>query len=250
MISCVILTKNEERNIKDCILSAKMVANEIIVVDDNSSDKTREIAKNLGAKVFIRDLKNDFSAQSNFAIKKAKSKWVLFLDADERISKNLAKEIISCVKTNNFNGFFLKRIDYVWGGWLTHGEQGAFKSLRLVKKNSGLWKRLVHQYFEIKGFSKTLKNPLLHYPHPTIERFIRKVNKWSSLHSLANKEEGKRSNIIKIIFFPIFHFLRNFVLRFGFLDGIRGFVFAVLMSFHSFLSWSKLWIIQKEDSKK
>ena len=246
MISTVILTKNEEKNIRECLLGLKF-CDEIIVIDDNSVDKTREITRKMGAKVFVRDLNMDFASQQNFALKKAKNNWVLFIDADERISKNLRQEIITSVKKNKLiKGYYFKRKDFFLGKWLNHGESGSIKLIRLVRKNSGSWKRRVHQYFDLEGKTSKFRNPILHYPHPTISEFIQSIKKWSSWHALANKEEGKNSSVFKIIFYPIFHFIKNFIFKLGFLDNTHGFVFAVIMSFHSFLSWGELWRIQKK----
>lgn len=253
MISAVVLTRNEETRIEKCLKSLKNIVNEIIVVDDCSQDKTCKIAKNFGAKVYIRKIKGDFSAQSNFGMKKARGNWILFIDSDEIITKELAKEIRNSLQSNkleNVNAFYLRRKDFIWGRWLNHGESGSFRSLRLVKKNKGQWQRRVHQYFRVEGKTLELKNPLLHYPHPTLRDFLDSINRWSTWHALANSEEGKSSNILKIIFYPPSHFLMNFIFRLGFLDGIQGFVFAVIMSFHSFLGWSKLWIREKKYLKE
>lgn len=250
MISVVVLTKNEEKNIRDCLESLKF-CDEIIVVDDKSSDSTREVAKKLGAKVFVHDMDKDYSEQSNFGMQKSKGEWILFVDADERVSEALRAElsIVNDQVSNSYYGFYLKRIDYMWGKWLRRGESGSFRSLRLVKKGSGKWTRRVHPNFVIEGMTSELKNPLLHYPHPTLREFLESVNRWSSWHALANKEEGKSSSLAKIIFWPGAHFIKNFILRGGFLDGMQGFVFAAVMSIHSFLSWGKLWFLQKGYTK-
>ena len=114
MISAVILTKNEENNLRNCIKSLAF-CDEILVVDDNSLDKTIAIANELKARVFIRDMALDFSAQSNFGMEKTKTKWVLFVDADERISPELSKEIMSAINSRSaVKGFFLRRIDFLW----------------------------------------------------------------------------------------------------------------------------------------
>lgn len=246
MISAVILTKNEEKNIRECIESLTF-CDEVVVIDDNSDDATREKAKKMGAKVFIRDMDMDYSAQSNFGMKKADGEWVLFVDADERISDSLKKEIIEKLKSEkDINGYNFKRVDYMWGSWLKHGEIGAVKMLRLVKKGFGRWERRVHPIFEIDGETSGFKNPILHFPHPTLSKFLEGVNRWSDWDVLAKREEGKKSSIFKIIFWPAGKFFYNFVLRAGFLDGMAGFIVALVMSFHSFLSWSKVWIAERK----
>ncbi len=249
MISAVVLTKNEERNIEQCLKMLRF-CDEVVVVDDGSTDSTREIAQNFGAKVFSRDIKMDFSDQSNFGMEKARGEWILFVDADEGVSEKLGEEIKEVTSVfGDFVGYFMKRRDFIWGRWLEHGESGNRKVLRLIKKGSGKWRRRVHQYFEIKGSTSELVNPLLHYPHPTVTSFVDSVNRWSTWHALANKEEGKKASLSKICFWPLGHFLKNYFVGLGFLDGIQGFLFAFLMGFHSFLAWGKLWILQRSFSK-
>lgn len=238
-ISFVILTKNEEGNIRECLESV-LWGDELIVVDDFSDDETIGIAKKIGAKVFKRKLSNDFSSQRNFALNKASGDWVLFLDADERISEDLALEIKEAIKKNNFSGFYLKRKDFFYGKILNHGETGNIKLLRLAKRTSGKWQRSVHEVWKVKGNTDVLKNPLYHYSHPSIFQFISQVNKFSSLHAKELYQKGTRFKIFNLICYPAGKFLLNYIIKRGFLDGTRGFVFAMMMSFHSFLARAKL----------
>lgn len=246
-ISAVILTKNEEKNITECILSLSF-CDEIIVIDDFSYDKTPETAKRLGAKVFERDLKRDFSAQRNFALSKVENPWAFFIDADERVSSALTEEIKREIekKDNSFLGYYLKREDFFLGKRLRFGETSDLKFLRLGRKSAGKWIRSVHEVWDIKGKVKTLKNPILHYPHSSLKEFISEINFHSDLHAEANDLEGKEANVFKIVFWPMGKFLNNWIIKRGFLDGMHGFMIALLMSFHSFLSWSKLWIKQQK----
>jgi glycosyltransferase involved in cell wall biosynthesis len=246
MISAIVLTKNEEKNIKDCLKSLSF-ADEIIVIDDYSQDRTREIAKKMGARVFKRSLNEDFASQRNFGLDKANSKWVLFVDADERVSEKLRDEIIQ-ITANPFIekcGFFIKRRDFLWGKELRYGEVGRIKLLRLACKDSGKWVRRVHEKWRVVGRTGTLNNPINHHPHASLREFLLSINRLSTLHARANKEEGKKSSLVKIIFWPLGHFLVNFFVKKGFLDKTPGFMVAMMMSFHSFLSWSKLWILQR-----
>lgn len=246
MISAVVLAKNEEKNIRDCLKSLSF-CDEVVVVDDNSEDLTRDISQKIGVKVHIRDMDMDYSAQSNFGIGKAKGEWILFVDADERITRSLREEIKQVISspTNKYNGFYFNRIDFMWGKWLKHGEVGSTKVLRLFRKGAGEWRRRVHPTFNLRGGSSQIRNPILHYPHQNLREFLESVNRWSTWHAVANKEEGKTSSLFKIISMPAAHFFRNFFLRMGFLDGMQGFIFATVMSFHSFLAWSKVWMLQK-----
>ncbi len=245
MITTIILTKNEERNIEKCIRSL-IWSDEIVVVDDYSNDQTIKKVNsfnNKKIKIFRNHLNNNFASQRNFGLSKAKGDWVLFIDSDEIVTQKLKDEIKSNINSNNkvYNAFFLKRHDFLFGKEIKHGEVGNIKLLRLAKREAGKFKRKVHEYWDIKENIGELKNPILHYPHPTISEFIEKINTYSSIHSKENKKEGKKSNLIRIIIFPIGKFTKNYFLKLGFLDGVEGFMLAILMSFHSFLSWSKQW---------
>ncbi len=246
MVTAIVLTKNEEKNIAKCLASLRF-CNEVVVIDDYSIDKTVEIARRYGARVFQRHLKDDFASQRNFGLSKAKKGWVLFVDADERVTEALASDIkyqISNIQNTGIVGFYIKRRDFVCGRELKHGEPGSVRLLRLARKNAGLWKRAVHETWEAKGKTQTLQNPLEHYPHQTLREFLQDVDRYSTMHAKALYEEGVRSNLAKIIIWPLGKFKYNWIFKLGFLDGTQGFVAASMMSLHSFLSWSKLWLMQ------
>lgn len=251
MLTAVILTKNNQDVIEDCIKSVKF-SDDIIVIDDNSSDDTVKICSKLQGRVFAHKLNDDFSIHRNFALSKVVKGWILYLDSDERITPELQDEIIKVTSDkvdNNIQGYFIRRQDIIFAKKLHHGEFGNIKLLRLAKKGNGEWKRKVHEYWDISGDTAELSNPLIHYSHKNISELITSINTWSSLHAVANAEEGKHSSLLKIIFMPLAHFFNNFIFKFGFLDGLLGFVLAIFMSFHSFLSWSKLWMLQKGFTK-
>ncbi len=244
MITAIIILKNEEKNIQRCIDSVKW-CNEIIVIDDNSSDQTAEIAKKLGAKVYTRILDN-FSEQRNFGISKAKGEWIFFIDADEVASDSLAFEILNVISSwtngigNEFQGFYIPRFDFMWGKELKYGESGI-KLLRLAKKNSGKWIGDVHEKWKINGKTGILKSPITHYPHQTIEEFLKEINFYTDIR--AKELYCQKATVYwwSILLFPISKFFLNYFFRKGFLDGERGLLFAVLMSLHSFLVRSKLY---------
>lgn len=248
MISVVILAKNEEDNLKDCLKSL-VWCDEIILIDDNSTDQSVNIAKSFRARIYTRALNNDFAAQRNFGLEKAKGKWVLFVDADERVAEAVASEIkykISNIK--DVCGYYVRRFDNIWGRELKHGETGNIKLLRLAKKGAGKWERKVHEVWNITGKTQILDNPLLHYPHKSLKQFITKVDYYSSLDAEWKRENGIRSSLLHILLWPIFKFFANWILSLGFLDGSQGFLMAAVMSLHSYLSWSKTWILQKKSS--
>jgi glycosyltransferase involved in cell wall biosynthesis len=246
MISAVILTKNEEQNIERCLESVKW-CDEIVIIDDKSSDRTVQIAKRYNATIYPRVLSNDFSAQRNFGISKVKHEWILFIDSDEIISDALAYEILNAVglKDQNlrgFNGFYLKRSDFIWGKQLKHGESGNVQLLRLGRKGFGKWKGTVHERWIIKKPIGKLINPILHYPHRTLEEFLREINFYTDIKAEELKNKNATVSFFSILFYPLGKFAVNYIFRTGFMDGIQGIIFAITMSFHSFLVRSKLWV--------
>lgn len=249
-ISTVVLTRDEERNIKRCLDSLKF-CDEIIVVDDFSTDKTvkmvDEVLKsNKMYKVFQRKLNRDFAEQRNFGMSKAKNDWILFIDADEEISEELKKEIFSLdsAQRDKNDAFYIKRRDYFWGKELKYGETKEVREkglIRLVKKGSGRWQGNVHEiYYTFKNTGK-LRAFINHYPHQDLKEFIRKVNIYSSFRAEELFRKGRRTNIFEIVAWPFGKFISSYFFNFGFLDGSQGFVYSFLMSFHSFLVRAKLY---------
>lgn len=244
-LSAVVLVKNEEKNIIDCLESIRF-CDEIIVVDDNSTDRTLELVERFDdkIKVFKRDLNGNFSAQRKFGVEKTSNDWVLFVDADERIISDLATEIKeNLLSSADVGGYLIPRVDFMWGQQLRHGETGNIKLLRLFNKKKGNLKGKVHETWETKSIVKTLENPIYHYPHPTISQFLREINFYTELRAQELKENGQKVNFWDIILYPKGKFIVNFFLKRGFLDGTAGLVHALLMSFHSFLVRGKLWLL-------
>ncbi len=252
MISAVVLTKNEEKNIIGCLESLRW-CKEIIIIDDYSEDKTiknvqmfkcSNVQKNI--QIFKRHLDNDFAKQRNFGLQKAKEEWVLFVDADERVSPVLAAEIQKKVLKSKYDGYYLKRRDFFGKRWLKHGETANVKLLRLGRKNAGKWKQRVHEVWEIKGKIGMLKSPLLHYPHPTVGEFLKDIDFFSTLYAQELFVQGVKFSFFRLIFNPLGKFLLNYIWRRGFLDGTPGVIVALMMSFHSFLVRAKLYQLWKK----
>lgn len=245
-ISAIVLARNEEGSLLKC-LKALSWCDEIILIDDYSTDKTHEIAKKFEAKIYKRKLNNDFSSQRNFALKKAKYEWSFFVDSDEIVTELLANEIRDSIDNEGINGFWVNRLDVFMGQKMNGGEWGSQWLLRVVRTKKGKWEREVHEVLKVDGQTAKLSSPLLHSPAKNLKSYISKINFYSSIHSRSNKTEGKNENLLKIIFWPIAKFFVNFFIKRGYKDGTHGFVFAVMMSFHSFLSWSKQWELEKKN---
>ena len=173
---------------------------------------------------------------------------MLFIDADERVSSALWYEIMATINTpfDNYSGFYLKRRDVMWGKELRHGETGNIKLLRLARKDAGKWQGRVHEVWKIKGKTATLNNPLSHFPHQSVAEFLREINHYTDIR--ANELFEKKIAVYwwEILLYPKAKFLFNYIFRGGFLDGLQGLVFALMMSFHSFLVRSKLWLLRQK----
>lgn len=251
VLSVVILIKNEEGNILDC-LEGVLGAEEILIIDDFSEDRTPEVIESLhrkNIKVLKHPLENDFSKQRNFALSKAKNDWVLFLDADERVSPELLEEIKNKIKSEQFDAYRIKRTDVMWGRKMRFGEVGNTRLVRLGKRKAGKWRMNVHEEWNVEGEVGDLDNGLTHYPHKSVKEFLSEINFYSSLRAKQLLDEDKRFIWYEIILFPKFKFFLNYFLKLGFMDGVQGLVLAIFMSFHSFLVRGKLWLLENNEKK-
>lgn len=234
------MTHNNEQSLERTLTSVGF-CDEIVVIDDRSLDKTVTIAKRLGSTVITRTVDDDFAAQRNFGLEKAKGPWVLFVDSDEVVPTALAKEIKEAILRVDVQGFYLKRQDVLWGRRLRYGETGQVRLLRLGKKGKGTWVRPVHETWNITGVVATLPTPLEHVPHPNITEFLADINRYSTINAMHFYRKHEPIAWWHIPLYPAAKFLQNYVFRRGFLDGMPGAVVSLMMSFHSFLTRAKLW---------
>lgn len=247
-ISAVVLTHNNEATIKEAFASV-LWCDEIIILDDFSSDGTLENIFQRKAKIYQKRLSGNFAAQRNYALKKAGNEWVLFLDADEVISNELKNEIEKIIQKTDKKGFYITRIDYLWGKRMRFGEFSNFLLLRLARKDAGLWTGSVHEIWDVKGDKGTLRGKIVHYPFQNASEFLAKINYYSSLRAVELFNMKSKANAWSVIFFPAGKLLQNYIYKLGFLDGMQGFIHAIIMSFYSFLVRSKLWILWHEKNR-
>lgn len=241
-ISTVILTKNNQNTLERTLKSVSF-SKEILLIDDSSTDNTLNLAKKYRARIINRKLNNNFSDQRNFAINQTRENWVLFIDADEVLSKELINEIKQ-IRESNFDSYYIKRRDIFWSRVLKHGElRTAYRKgiIRLIKKNTGTWKGLVHERFVTKQTTGCLKGFINHYSHNSIKDFIIDINNYSTLRAKELYKNGLKTNIFQILLYPIVKFKMNYIFKLGFLDGVPGFIYSFMMSFHSFLVRAKLY---------
>lgn len=228
-ITVVILTHNNQSSIGRLIRSLHW-CDEVLVIDDQSADRTRAIAKKLGAKVFIRPLKDNFAAQRNFGLAQVTTDWAFFVDTDEVVTPSLAAEIKS-VLNSAANGFFITRLDYFLGKKLRFGETNQLRLIRLARRQAGLWRRPVHEVWQVKSPLGELKTSLYHYPHPDMAGFITKINYYTDIEARYRRH----TSLGELFFYPPAKFMYNYFFRLGILDGLPGLAMALMMSLHSLL---------------
>ena len=194
----------------------------------------------------------DFAAARNIELAKAKTDWVLFLDSDETLTPELESEISTIVHSPStiYSAYYIPRLDTFLGRQLRHGETGHVKFIRLARADFGKWVRPVHEVWVGKGRVGTLTNPILHNPHPTVASFLDKINTYSTLEADYRFRQGFKSSLFKIWFYPLAKFKWNYLFNLGFLDGTPGFIMALMMSFHSYLTWTKLFLLQNKPSSR
>lgn len=245
-ISVVIITKNEEKNIKSCLESVKW-ADEIIIVDSFSTDKTIEIAKKYTPKIFVRSFK-DYSDQRNYANQQASEPWILTVDADERVTDDLRKEILEAINNVKYDAYWIPCLDYMFGKFIKHGGWYPQYHIRLYKKDKTKWVGKVHEKPYVEGKIGYLKNPILHYSHLKISDFLKKLNRYTSIEAQELYNAGYKPNLLRLIFWPVIVFVYKYVCKLGFLDGIHGLVLAVSLAYYHFMRYAKLWEKSQKDN--
>ncbi|MBP1740318.1 MAG: glycosyl transferase, family 2 [Deltaproteobacteria bacterium] len=237
MLSVTVITKNEARNIEDCLRSVAW-AQEIIVVDQYSTDRTADMARGLGARVYQESWKG-FAGQKNSAVEKATGDWILSLDADERITTPLKEEMEETMgRKDAFNGYFIARKNFFSGQWIRHGGWYPDYCLRLFKKKSGRFEeRAVHEKVLVEGATGYLKNPLEHYTYGSVADYLIRMERYSRLAALEI-EQGRRPLLWSALTLrPAFTFLNMYFLRCGFLDGKKGLFLAASYAYYTFLKY-------------
>ena len=250
-ISVIVITHNEEKNIDPCLKSVQW-ADERIVVDSFSSDRTVEIAKELGAKVFQRDW-SGFADQKRFALEQTNHSWILSIDADERVSEALRKEILNILKEGTSrDGFYMPRRSYFLGKWIRHGGWYPGYVLRLFRREKATLPDVkVHEGFLVDGSTGYLKGDLLHNTHPTIDQSLKKMisrNHWIALERVEH--EHKKVRWYDLIFHPAAAFSKKYFSRKGFLDGIHGFILALIDAIVKIVLYMDIWDIQHREEKE
>lgn len=241
-LAVCVITLNEEDRIGDCLESVRF-AGEVLVVDSGSTDRTVELARERGARVIVRDWPG-YAAQKNFAMEQVRADWVLSIDADERVSPELAAEIRAWVAAppEGVCGCSMPRRTWYLGRWIRHGGWYPDRKLRLVRRGCGRWEGgHVHERLVAEGSTRELRGDLLHYTYRDMADHLRSMDRFTSEAARGMAARGRRGAVLGMLGAPPLKFLKMYLLRAGFLDGLPGFVVAVLGSYYVFLKYAKLW---------
>jgi glycosyltransferase involved in cell wall biosynthesis len=247
-LSVVIITFNEEQNIARCIDSVKDVADDIVVVDSFSKDKTQEIAESKGARIVMHEFSGHIE-QKNWAATQAKYPFILSLDADEALSEELRKSILQVKNNKQYDGYTMNRLTNYCGKWVHHCGWYPDKKLRLIDITKGKWGGInPHDKYEMNTGSSInhLKGNILHYSYYTLTDHINQVNKFTDISANALFNMGKRASLLKIKLSYLFKFIRDYFLKLGFLDGYTGFVICRISAHAAFLKYAKLRQLHKK----
>ncbi len=247
-LSIVIITYNEAHNIRRCLESVQGLGDEILVVDSGSLDDTVEICKSMGAKVVNQSFLG-YIEQKNFATSLATNDWVLSLDADEALSPELKEEIKMMFPDFKADGYTMNRLTNFCGAWVKHGGWYPDIKLRLFNRNKGHWTGLnPHDRYRLNLGSLTLslKGDILHYSYNSISDHLKQIDHFSTIGAKALFDQGARSSILKILYKPVARFIKIYILKAGFLDGLTGLIIAVNSAHAVFLKYLRLYYLGKE----
>lgn len=248
-LAVIILTRNEEANIRDCIASVDF-ADEVIVVDSGSEDMTCEFAESMGAKVYQHPMDEEgFAGQRNFGLEKTAADWVLYLDADERITPELAAEIRQHIRKMPQQAADIRRISVVLGQRMYHGVYRPDYITRLFPRDKVRWEGVVHEYARTELPVIRLHASAHHYCLTSWEQYFLKFDRYTTLMADKMYQHGKRTNLIIAHLHAVFAFLQMYIMKRGFLDGQLGFILCQYHYFYTLTKYVKLYYLCKRNKE-
>lgn len=251
-ISAAIIAFNEEAKIGRALVSLARIADEIIVVDSGSTDKTTVISSELGARV-VQNRWPGYRDQKQFATDLAANDWVLSLDADEEISPELAEEILAWKQRDpgETSGYYLPRITCFMGRWIRHTTWYPDLQLRLYRKSKGTWAGgRLHEGFRTDGETSAMSGHIRHYSYANISEYLIQLENFSTLAAADRLDKGKKSGLVQLMLSPPLVFLKNYVLKAGFLDGTAGFAVSFMAAVSTFFKLLKTEELRQERRKR
>jgi glycosyltransferase involved in cell wall biosynthesis len=240
-LSVVVITSNEEARLRDCLLSVAW-ADEIVVVDAQSTDKTASIAREFTDHVFVRPWPG-FAMQKNFGLEQATGDWLLSLDADEEVTAALKDEIVATIaRPDAAVGYRIPRRNMFWGRWVRHGGLYPDWQLRLFRRGRGAFLTpAVHESVRVDGEVGRLRAALVHRSYRDVSDFLQRADRYSTLAAEAGIAEGRAMRRRDLVLRPAGRFFSMYVVRGGVLDGWRGFLLACLYAYYVFIREAKIW---------
>lgn len=244
-ISVVINTLNEEKNLPRVIASIKGLASEIVVVDMESDDKTTEVAKRLGAKVFTHKRVGYVEPARNFAIAKTSGEWILVVDGDEEIPKSLAKKLVSTTNRPAADYYRLPRKNIIFGKWIKHSRWWPDFNIRFFKKGTVSWNEVIHAVPMTQGKGGELQakesNAIIHYHYVSLDQYLERLGRYTKVQAEHLKESGYKFSWIDLVKRPTGEFLSRYFAGQGYKDGVHGLSLAFLQAFSELIVYLRVW---------
>lgn len=243
-ISAVVIALNEEKNIRECLDSVRW-ADELVVIDSGSTDRTAEIASGCGAGVYPREF-DDFMAQRNYAISRASEEWVFFIDADERATPGLGAEIRHAVSSGMAEGYFVPRRNFIFGKEMKHGGHKGDRHLRLFRKEAGTFRGIIHEKADVRGGVGELRNAIMHYSTRSVSEYMDKLDLYTRLEAEHMLDSGRKVTAPDLVLRPLAEFVKRYFILLGFLDGLKGLMFYALSSYYVMLKYLRYFELKKK----
>ena len=250
-LSVFVITKDEERNIRECLESVRW-ASEIIVVDAGSTDRTMDIARAYTKKVYERPWEG-YGEAKNFALLQCAHEWVLWLDADERVSPRLRADIQASLKRNDRTvaAYSMPRMAFFLGKWIKHCGWYPGRVVRMFRPRSGKFTTAkVHEQLLIKGRILDLAGDLYHFTDPDLAHYFAKFNKYTTLAAQESVRQGKKGSLVDMLVRPAWSFVKMYIIKRGFLDGIHGLILCLVSAYYVFVKYAKIWEIHVDPRDK
>lgn len=249
-ISVIINTRNEEENLPRALASVKSLADEIVIVDMESTDKTAEIAKKAGARVYSHKPTGYVEPARNFAISKTSGDWILILDADEELTPELVKKLRKISSAKSSADFYrLPRENIIFGKWVKHSRWWPDYNIRFFKKGAVTWSEIIHSVPETRGkgldLPATETNAITHHHYDSIEQFISRMNVYTTEHAKLRIKDGYKFSWKDLITKPTNEFLSRYFFGKGYRDGIHGLALSILQAFSELALYLKVWQAEK-----
>lgn len=245
-ISVYVLTFNNRRTIERCLKSLEW-ADELVVVDSLSTDGTVEICRQYTEKVYQRPWPGH-REQYQYAADLTTHQWIMFVDADEEVPPELVQEIRDELdgRSPPFDGYLIYRRTYYLGQWIRYGGWYPDCEIRLYRRDKGRWEGGLHAKVAVDGKVGVLKNQYLHYTYRDISDQIQTIDRYSKIAAEDMAQSGEKFSLFKLLFHPPFRFIKEYIFKLGFLDGLPGFIIIVSTMFYVFIKYAKLWELKRE----